>query len=251
MADGLRILREDGPLELSRRVVSYTRWATEVRLAARELKRQAREANTSGELLDLVERFEQGRVSIPAWQVRSEFEQLLDLLAADSPRVVLEIGTAHGGTLFSFARVAADDALLVTVDLPAGKFGGGYHPARGALYRRFAGARQRVVPLLGDSHDPSTLARIREALGARLVDFLFIDGDHDYEGVKADFEQYAPLVRSGGLIALHDIVDGNRELVGGVPAFWKELASSQETIELVESWNQEAYGIGLVRAGEH
>ena len=231
-------------------MISYTRWAIEVRLAARALNRQARGANTSGELFDLVERFARGRVSIPAWQVRSEFEQLLDLLAAEPPRIVLEIGTAHGGTLFCFARLAAVDALLVTVDLPAGKFGGGYHPARGSLYQRFAGPRQRVVPLLGDSHDPSTLARVREALGGRRVDFFFIDGDHDYEGVKADFEQYGPLVRPGGLIALHDIVDGKPELVGGVPAFWQELASSRKTTELVESWDQEAYGIGLVRADE-
>lgn len=37
------------------------------------------------------------------------------------------------------------------------------------------------------------------------MDFLFIDGDHAYEGVKADFEMYSPLVRKGGLVALHDI----------------------------------------------
>ena len=251
VADGLRVLRQDGPLELGRRVVSYARWAAEARLAAAALRRQARRARTPGELLDLVERFRLGRIDVPAWQVRGEFEQLLARLAADPPRTVLEIGTAHGGTLFCFTRAAAADALLVTVDLPAGRFGGGYHPARGALYRRFAHERQRVRPLLGDSHDPQTLERVRRELGARPVDFLFVDGDHEYEGVRADYELYAPLVRPGGLIALHDIVDGNPELVGGVPVFWRELASRHEVTELVESWDQEAYGIGLIRAGEH
>jgi predicted O-methyltransferase YrrM len=38
------------------------------------------------------------------------------------------------------------------------------------------------------------------------LDFLFIDGDHTYEGVKQDFEMYTPLVRKGGLVAMHDIV---------------------------------------------
>ena len=38
-----------------------------------------------------------------------------------------------------------------------------------------------------------------------LVDFLFIDGDHSLEGVKLDDEQYGQLVRSGGIIAFHDV----------------------------------------------
>jgi predicted O-methyltransferase YrrM len=62
-----------------------------------------------------------------------------------------------------------------------------------------------------------------------------------------DYELYAPLVRPGGLIAFHDIVPGDAELVGGVPRFWEELMGSHETTELVESWDQEAYGIGVVR----
>jgi predicted O-methyltransferase YrrM len=33
---------------------------------------------------------------------------------------------------------------------------------------------------------------------------LFIDADHSYEAVKADFEAWAPLVRPGGEIAFHD-----------------------------------------------
>jgi len=45
-------------------------------------------------------------------------------------------------------------------------------------------------------------------------DFLFIDGDHTYEGVEGDFEMYSPLVRRGGIIAFHDIVPGPPENVG-------------------------------------
>jgi predicted O-methyltransferase YrrM len=35
-------------------------------------------------------------------------------------------------------------------------------------------------------------------------DFLFIDADHSYEGCKADFVAWSPLVKSGGEIAFHD-----------------------------------------------
>lgn len=38
------------------------------------------------------------------------------------------------------------------------------------------------------------------------LDILYIDGDHSYEGVKADYELHAPKVRPGGLIFFHDPV---------------------------------------------
>ena len=37
------------------------------------------------------------------------------------------------------------------------------------------------------------------------IDFLFIDGDHSYEGVKADVDAWFPKLKSGGIIVMHDI----------------------------------------------
>jgi hypothetical protein len=36
------------------------------------------------------------------------------------------------------------------------------------------------------------------------IDFLFIDGDHSYEGVKLDFELYSKLLNENGVIVIHD-----------------------------------------------
>jgi predicted O-methyltransferase YrrM len=38
------------------------------------------------------------------------------------------------------------------------------------------------------------------------LDVLFIDGDHSYEGVVADYDRHVPRVRSGGVVFLHDAV---------------------------------------------
>lgn len=38
----------------------------------------------------------------------------------------------------------------------------------------------------------------------RKVDLIFIDGDHSYEGVRRDFDDWFPLVKKGGIIFLHD-----------------------------------------------
>jgi predicted O-methyltransferase YrrM len=37
------------------------------------------------------------------------------------------------------------------------------------------------------------------------IDFLFIDGDHSYEGCKADWDLYSPYLKSGSCVIFHDI----------------------------------------------
>lgn len=47
------------------------------------------------------------------------------------------------------------------------------------------------------------------------IDYIFIDGDHTYEAVKQDFEEWYPHVKVGGIISIHDS-SANR----GGPSFW-------------------------------
>ncbi len=84
-------------------------------------------------------------------------------------------------------------------------------------------------------------------LNGKKLDYLFIDGDHTYEGVKNDFELYSPLVKDGALIAFHDIVIHPPELNVGVHDFWNEINPRYEYLEIVEDWNQKYWGIGLLK----
>jgi predicted O-methyltransferase YrrM len=200
------------------------------------------------ELDDIVEftfNFKALGISIKPTQVKDEIRDLLRHLTP-KPKVVLEIGTASGGALFMFARIAQPDATIISIDLPGGMFGGGYPKWKSPLYKSFAHGQQKVYLLCGDSHDPAAASKVQKILGERKIDFLFIDGDHTYEGVKKDFEMYSSLVRNGGIIALHDIVHGTLENVGGVPKFWSEIKCKFEYLEIVKSWNQKGYGIGII-----
>ena len=87
---------------------------------------------------------------------------------------------------------------------------------------------------------------VKKTLERYKLEFLFIDGDHTYTGVKTDFEMYSKLVAKGGIIALHDIVPGSLEKVGGVPRFWNEIKHNFECLELVENWKQGGKGIGVI-----
>ncbi len=39
----------------------------------------------------------------------------------------------------------------------------------------------------------------------KMIDFIFIDGDHSYEGVKKDVDIWFPKLKSGGIVVMHDI----------------------------------------------
>ena len=177
-----------------------------------------------------------------ASQRRGELLPFLERVERLRPRRICEIGTAGGGTLFLLTRVAAPDAVLVYVDLELPWFA---ERARARLGR----AEQRVVGLAGDSHDPATRERVVHELAGEPLDVLFIDGDHSYDGVKDDFELYAPLVRSGGIVALHDVnpdTDAAHAISGDVPRFWVELQRTHRTEGLVASQKPDGYGIGIV-----
>ena len=182
-------------------------------------------------------------------QVREEINQLLKELQKDPPCHVLEVGTSNGGTLFLLARVATNDAWLISVDLPLGPYGGGYPAWKSPFYRSFALSHQTIQLIRSDSHDPATVEKVRALLMGNRLDLLFIDGDHTYEGVKKDFEMYEPLVREGGRIVLHDIVPHRKELGCGVDRFWDEVKTGREYMEFIENRDRQWGGLGMIVKG--
>ena len=180
-------------------------------------------------------------------QIGEEFLSLLKIFKDADPTVIMEIGTANGGALFCFARMASKGATLISIDLPEGKFGGGYSAEKIPFYEAFAKPGQDLYLLREDSHVPETLKKAEEILRGRQIDFLFIDGDHSYEGVKKDFEMYSPLVRKGGIVAFHDVAPkGIPELTGGVPRFWKEISDKYSSRVFIKDMDQTGFGIGVL-----
>ncbi len=59
----------------------------------------------------------------------------------------MEIGTAKGGTLFLFSKLASKNSLIISVDLPNGKFGGGYPMWKIPLYKSFSQKTKKLFYL--------------------------------------------------------------------------------------------------------
>jgi predicted O-methyltransferase YrrM len=165
-------------------------------------------------------------------QRQYELTKLAETVRTLQPGIVLEIGTARGGTLFVFSRLAQPDATIISIDLPGGDFGDGYPAWKESIYKKFASRTQDIHLLRADSHSHGTVSALEKILAGRKIDFLFIDGDHTYEGVAKDYANYAPLVRPGGVIGFHDI--RSPDPTYGVPQLWNELKHKLPHKEFLE-----------------
>lgn len=172
---------------------------------------------------------------------------LVKALQTITMETVCEIGTYKGGTLFIWCQLAADDAEIFSIDLPGGEFGGGYDKRLLPLIEAFPKTNQKLNTLLGDSHSKEIQNQFAGKLNGRNVDFLFIDGDHTYKGVKQDFEDYSPYVRSGGIIAFHDIVKRKEIPEIEVWRYWNEIKQNYRYHEFIDSDNiNRPIGIGFI-----
>lgn len=187
--------------------------------------------------------------NIIPWQNKTEIYEFCKLITPIRPKVILEIGTASGGTLFLLTKCSNPNALIISIDLPEGRFGGGYPYEFKLVYKYFATDNQKMFLFRKDSHKSSTLRKIKKILNNKLIDVLFIDGDHTYEGVRKDFEMYTPLVKKNGIIAFHDIVvvPPEKELNVEVNIFWNEIKEYFKYKEIVEDWDQGSGGIGIIK----
>jgi predicted O-methyltransferase YrrM len=62
---------------------------------------------------------------------------------------------------------------------------------------RYAGIDKRIEAIVSDTKSAS-------AVWTKSIELLFIDADHTYDGVKADYENWEPFLNVGCYIAFHD-----------------------------------------------
>jgi len=79
----------------------------------------------------------------------------------------------------------------------------------------------------------------------RKWDYVYIDGDHSYKGVKADFRRFWQSVTKGGILSLHDIYTKNLgRLDYGVIKFWEELRK-KNNCNMMEIPGK--FGLGIIK----
>lgn len=179
-----------------------------------------------------------------------ELAEFCAYAAPHQPRVMVEIGSHKGGCWHALTHVCAPDALCISIDYEL--------LSTADDLRRLALPGQAVSKIHGNSHDHETIetlhgimvghARGRGDGDTPYIDLLFIDGDHHYGSVKQDHEWYGGLVRTGGIIAFHDIKrDESIEPGCEASRYWREVVRPHH--ETWESVHTNAFGIGAYTKG--
>lgn len=140
---------------------------------------------------------------------------LLWRMAARAKTGMVEIGRRHGG---STCLLSASNPTIPLVSIDVA-------PAHDARCEAFLSGRDDNLTLVtGDSkicqHD-------------KTYDFAFIDGDHSYEGVKADWLSIAPHLANDAVILFHDAVKGAYGACEGVTKLLQELIA-EGSVEVIE-----------------
>ena len=185
----------------------------------------------SGDWAAVAEEAVRGRRAL---QKPGELAGLLRVLAGHAPKVIVEIGSDAGGTLWAWSQLPGPPR-VIGVDLPGGPYSTGAQlDTHGAQV------------IIGDSHQYATRDLVTEQLAGDLADVLFIDGDHTYLGAKADYLGYRHLVSPGGLIVLHDIVPHPGRPDVGVHQLWREIACRWPSQEIITQPGEPWAGIGVL-----
>jgi predicted O-methyltransferase YrrM len=141
----------------------------------------------------------------------------------------VEIGRFKGGSTLTFAAALPQGVELWSYDLhvalrpdmPGDELDG---ELRDALARY--GLDHKVHLIVADSRKiqpPSTE-----------IEVLFIDGDHSYEGARADFDRWSAFVRPGGHVLFHDAVDS-----GGYGNTYPGVTRAVAEVERAGGWERQ------------
>jgi predicted O-methyltransferase YrrM len=158
---------------------------------------------------------------------------------ARGQKIAVEIGTYMGVSATVISRVIDFRGTLYCVDpwLPRHKR---ENPCWTICKRELVrnGVLDRVVFLQGYSRD-------KEVELPDELDFIFIDGDHSYPGLQADWQIVIRRLKPGGIVCLHDtsipVAEPHRRY--GSNKFFEEVISQHSEFERIET----CYSMNVLR----
>jgi predicted O-methyltransferase YrrM len=146
-------------------------------------------------------------------QVRpSEMEAIYKHIFEFRNPTIVEIGSAHGASSIILGEASNElDGHLVCID----SYPENYYDQEKFGEYAYKAFKKNMVAHLGTRNFSFIPAPSDEAVKIVQqlsgvdnqyirIDILFIDGDHSYDGVIQDCQNYLPLLKSGGYVAFHD-----------------------------------------------
>ncbi len=151
-----------------------------------------------------------------------------------SPLRFVEIGSFAGSSLFLNCKALK----RIAPQLQGFAVEPGGHPPFYEVLKHLQGD---VTHLCMFSHQAAPQLKQVFEQDSRLATFIFVDGDHTYEGVKQDIIDYFPLLAPGGIMIFHDYLpplnDENREAI-----FYHHAGNEPGIRQACQELMENAYG---------
>lgn len=156
-------------------------------------------------------------------------------------KVVVEIGTFEGYTGALMLKDMPSGGMLIAIDPFEAlwtdgdrKFQKGSKAICNLAFKRAAAENKNDVSfeVIKQSSRDFDVSRF-DKLGG--IDLLFIDGDHSYDGCRADWDGFSPLVNPGGVVVIHDT--GGHSKLEGPTRVAANIASRDPRFEFAEQAN--------------
>lgn len=197
-----------------------------LKYSKKRLKKRMQSENSLEDILETISLWDEigeytgfGRYRfLRAVQHREAIQGIAKYVEKHHPQTVVEVGTHLGGSLYVWTRYLEPER-IVCVDLS--------YQEREQFLKEFLPTESTLIK--GDSTKSQTATQVDEALNGKSIDFLYIDGSHAYEDVKADFNNFLPIMSSEGIIGFDDLWHD------GVSRFWQEIKSEYETEEISDN----------------
>ena len=135
----------------------------------------------------------------PALQLPQDMFAFQEIIFKSRPKIIVEVGVAWGGALLFYATLMSclggDRILGVDIYVP--------DDLRDRL-SAFGELSERIELIQGSSTDPSTVARIREAVGSCDEVMVNLDSNHTHDHVLQELRLYSEFVGPGQYLICSD-----------------------------------------------
>ncbi len=139
-------------------------------------------------------------LGVPIFQHPEDLAALQEIVWKVKPRVIVDVGTARGGSAIFFASLLrlTGGGRVISIDIdvrPHNRDTVVRHPLGGA-----------VELIEGSSTDPATFAKVKKRIGRSSPVLVSIDSLHTEAHVLAELDLYSTLVGKGSYIVVFDTV---------------------------------------------
>lgn len=177
-----------------------------------------------------------------AWVTHIPFA--MTLIPMLRPRMLVELGTLYGDSYCAFCQsIVANETETRCFAIDTWQ---------GDQHVNIAKQGSHILESLRAHHDPqygrfSTLIQstFDEALPRfedGSIDLLHVDGSHQYEAVKHDYQTWERKLSDRAVVLFHDIIVEGSGF--GVHQFWREIAPGKPFFEFAHGWGLGVLGVG-------